>query len=1073
MDNSTNNSSNKNETNTGPIAWMVRNSVAANLFMVVLLLAGVIGLIRTKQEIFPEFSVGYVSIAVPYPGASPEEVEQGIILALEEGVRGIEGIKRVTSNSSENVGTVALELMLDADADKVLNDVKAAVDRITTFPEEAEKPQVTEISLRREVITLVLSGDQDLKTLQELAEQARADIRLDPNVTQVEVQDIPDLELSIEVPKSTLEAYRVTLDEIAMQIRIASLELPGGGIKTENGEILVRVSDRKKSVAEFADIIIKSSFQGAEVRLGDIATITDGYTDSDEASYYNGERAVRLVVYRIGDQTPTAVADAVKKYKEQLAMSLPDSVKVSIWADSSELLKGRIDLLMNNAKMGLVLVFLILALFLDVRLAFWVAMGIPISFLGSFIVLGQFDATINMISLFAYIVTLGLVVDDAIVVGENVFEKRQQGMSWLEAAIAGTKEMAVPVTFAVLTSVAAFSPLLFVPGVSGKFFKLIPSVVIAVLIISLLESFFVLPAHLGHMDDSKKNIFSRLFTPPREFVSNILDRFSDGPLDRTLRLATKYKYASLSLSVSMFFMAVGVVGGGILPFTFFPKIESDRISISARLPYGASIDQTIAIQRIIEETVDTVIEESGGREGLIKGIFSTAGAGPASRTGIPKGSHLTNVTIEMVSGEFRDIGAEEFANRIKAKMPPLPGVENIKYNTNLDGPGAGAAVDIQLKSPDFDELVLASAEMADILRSYPALISVENTYAAGKQQLDFQLLPEGRSLGLSSTDIARQIRSSFYGAEAVREQVGRLERKTMVRLPKAERIVENDVSDVKIKTMQGGYVPLEQVAERKRGQAPTSITREEGIRSINVRADLAPGVKSSREVLTDISASVFPELVAKYPNLTLDFAGEQRDQKETMSSLGQNFMLALLVIYALLAIPFRSYIQPFIIMSAIPFGFVGAVLGHVVMGYSLSVISMFGIVALTGVVVNDSLVLIDATNLFRSQGYSGIEAVLLGAKRRLRPILLTSLTTFLGLAPMIAEKSLQARFLIPMAISLGFGVLFSTLVILLLVPCLYLIIEDIRGLFGTKQHFTPTASIDVELDPTSIPVSEV
>ena len=1058
-----------NKSARGPIAWMTRNAVASNLLMGVLLLAGFFSVLQTKQEVFPGFSIDIIAVTVPYPGASPEEVEQGIVLAVEEQLRGIDGIKRINSNASENAGSIIVELLTDAKTDKVLNDVKSAVDRITTFPQDAERPQVEELSLRREVITLILSGDQDLKTLQQLAETARSEIRKDPNVTQIQVVDVPDLEMSIEVPKATLEAHGLTLDDIATQIRIASLELPSGGVKTANGEILVRVADRKRSVEDSNDLIVRSSFQGAELRLGDIATITDGYTDTDEESYYNGKRAVRLVIYRVGDQTPTDVANAVKNYKSQLELELPETISVSVWNDTSEILKGRIQLLMNNARVGLILVFCILALFLEFRLAFWVALGIPISFLGSFILLGQTGATINMISLFAYIVTLGLVVDDAIVVGENIFEKREKGLSWIDAAVEGAREMVVPVTFAVLTSVAAFSPLLLVPGVSGKFFGLIPTVVISVLLLSLIESFFVLPAHLGHMSDKAPGAFLRLMNRPREWMSVRLNRFIHGPFDSVLNIAVRNRYASFATAIALFFISIGVVGGGLLPFSFFPKIESDRISISATLPYGAPIENTAHVQRKIESAIDAALEDIEEKN-IIKGVFSTVGAGPLGRTGVPKGSHLTAVTIEMVSAEYRTIGAEELSRRIKENMPPLPGVENLKYNTNLDGPGAGAAVDVKLTSDDFESLATASDELADMLRGYPSLISIENTFSAGKQQLDYQILPEGRSLGLTSSDVARQLRSSFFGSEALREQVGRLERRTMVRLPKSERTVENDVSNIRIRTPRGGFVPLEQIAKRSRGQAPTSITREDGIRSINVRADLAPGVPSSREVLTDIEQTLFPALKEKYPGLELRFAGEQRDQQETMASLGQNYLLALLAIYGLLAIPFKSYIQPFIIMSAIPFGFVGAVGGHMIMGFSLSVISMFGIVALTGVVVNDSLVLIDAANNYRANGESPIQAVMNGAKRRFRPILLTSLTTFLGLAPMILEKSLQARFLIPMAISLGFGVLFATGIILLIVPSLYMIVEDLKGLSAKTREpneATPQSSVHGDVEATA------
>ncbi len=1055
------------EQSKGPVAWMTKNSVASNLFMFILLFAGAVSLTRTKQEVLPEFNLDMVVVSVPYPGAAPAEVEQGIILALEEAVQGVEDVKRIKSTAAENRGYVLIELNKGADSSKILNDVKSSIDRISTFPEDAEEPQVTELTLRREVITLILSGEQELSALQDLAEQARMELREDPQVTQVDIEGVPPLEMSIEVSKTVLESHRLTLDDIAMQIRMDSQELPAGGVKTDRGEILVRVADRKKTKEEFESIIIRSSFQGAELRLGDIATVRDGYADSDEAAFYDGKPAVRLVVYRIGEQTPIGVSNVVNDYKEKIARKLPDTVDIAVWKDSSEMLRGRIDLLLDNAKYGLLLVFVILALFLDFRLAFWVGLGIPISFLGSFIILGASGATINMISLFAYIVTLGMVVDDAIVVGENIFDKHENGLPWLEAGIKGAQEMIVPVTFAILTTIAAFSPLLVVPGVMGKFFRLIPLVVISVLILSLIESFFVLPAHLGHMKTRRTTRMAEILAKPRIWVSKRLERFIKGPFDRVLRATIDNRYISLSVAISIFLATLGAVIGGLVPFSFFPAIEGDVITVSAQLPYGVALDQTEKVQKIIEKTMEDTIEQVGGREGLVKGMYSTLGAGPATREGIPKGSHLTAVSVALLPLGERSIGSKELSNLIEENMPPLPNVENVKYVYSMDGPGAGADVDLQLISPDFEQLVLASEEMTSTLHSYSSLISIENSYSAGKPQLDFQIKPEARSLGITSTEVARQVRSSFFGSEALREQVGRFERKTMVRLAENERQAEGDIASLKIRTPQGGFVPIEEIVTITRGQAPTTITREDGVRMISVKAYLAPGVKSSREVLSDLETNVFPGLKDKYSGLEISFGGEQRDQRETGASLGPNYLLALFAIFTLLAIPFKSYIQPLIVMSAIPFGFVGAIGGHVIMGYSLSILSMFGIVALTGVVVNDSLVLIDSTNQARWRGMEAREAILFGAKRRFRPILLTSLTTFLGLTPMIWESSLQARFLIPMAISLGFGVLFATFVILLLVPALYMIVEDIIHLrdrvFSERRERKKTDQFIVEV----------
>ena len=1027
----------------GPIAWMAKNSVASNLFMFVLLFAGAIGLLQAKQEVLPEFDIGILQVIVPYPGAAPEEVEQGIVLALEEAVNGIDGVKRVTGTASENAGSVTIELLLGAEPDQVLNDVKSSIDRITTFPKDAEEPTVKELSLRKGVISLILSGEQDLMTLQQIAEQARKELRKDPNITQIDILGVPPRELTITIDRDVLRAHSMTLNDVAAQIRLSSLELPGGGIKTEGGELLLRLADRKRDAADFGNIILRSTYDGAELRLADIAQIKDGFEDNDQALFYNGKPAVELSVYRIGQETPTAVADAVKSYSDQLRAKLPATIDISYLNDQSELLKGRINLLLDNARIGLILVFIILALFLEFRLAFWVALGIPISFLGSFILLGNTDATINMISLFAYIVTLGLVVDDAIVVGENIYEEHENGLEWQEAAIVGAQKMVVPVTFAILTSIAAFAPLLLVPGISGKFFKLIPVVVISVLILSLIESFFVLPAHLGHMKSKKESRFFRVLNTPQRWVSKRLLRFVEGPFDKAVRWCTKYRYISFSAAISLFFLSVGLVAGGMVPFSFFPKLDGERITVAAKLPYGAPIEQTKAVQKEIEAAAYRALDSLGDRDKLLRGVLSSAGQGAESRQGVPIGSHLTTVQLSLVPSEDRTITTNDISDIWRKEIPDLPGVESLKLSAQV-GPGAGsAAVDVQIVSGDMETLKNASDELTLRLQGYQSLANIENTLSSGKKQLDFQLNDQARSLGLTSTDVAQQIRGAFFGAEALREQEGRSERKVMVRLPQEQRATESDINEVRVRTPQGTFVPLEQLVTFTRNQSPTNISREQGLRKVNVRAELAPGVKSSRETISSLTSKDFVELLEKYPGIELSLAGEQRDQGETMASLGRNFLLALFAIYSLLAIPFRSYTQPFIIMSAIPFGFVGAIVGHMMMGYTMSIISMFGIIALTGVVVNDSLVLIDSANTYRANGATPFEAVIQGAKRRFRPILLTSLTTFLGLAPMILEKSVQARFLIPMAISLGFGVLFATFIILLVVPALYMILEDI------------------------------
>ena len=1045
----------------GPLAWMAGNPVAANLLMVLLLVGGVLGMTSIKQEVFPEFDLDIVTVAVPYPGASPTEVEQGIILAVEEEVRGIEGVKHVTSSASEGLGTVTIELLLGAQPDQVLADVKSAVDRITSLPEDAERPEVMAAALSVEVVSLVLYGDLDRVTLHELAEGARLQLLSDEEITQVEVFGIPPLEIAIEIPRENLESFGLTLDEVARQVAATSLELPGGGVKTEGGELLVRMADRRRSGAEFADVILRGTAGGAEVRLGDIATIRDGFADTDQASYYNGQPAVRLTAYRVGNETPTRVAGAVHDYADRLRVELPATVSVDIWDDDSEKLRGRIDLLVRNARYGLFLVVLILALLLNLRLAFWVSLGIPISFLGTFLFLPSMDMSINMVTLFGFIVTLGLVVDDAIVVGENIYEKMQRGIPRMRAAVEGAQEMALPVTFSILTTIVAFSPLFFVPGTMGKVFMMIPAVVVTVLIMSLVESFFILPAHLAHSRAAEGGTgrIARI----QKRIADALQWHNQRVFLPVLKVVLEYRYIAISIAVMMFLTAAGVVVSGVVPFNFMPRMEGDLVTASVRMPYGTPVERTLVIREQLESAAAQAVAECGG-DAIVRGMYTRVGEGPAARRSAREvGGHLVSVELALVPTDQRDVSSEEFSQLWESHVPPITGVEALIFNSS-SGPGAGSAVDVKITHTDDDVLAQVSNSLAETLREYSALTSVDNSYASGKPQLDYELLPHASTLSLTGNDVARQLRSSFYGAEALREQRGRNEIKVMVRLAEAQRISEYDIEQLLIRTPAGGFVPLSYVARFDRSRAPTVISREDGVRAVNVSAALAPGSKSSREILKSLKEDEFPTLLERYPGLTLELVGRQREQNEAFAALGKGYLIALLIIYALLAIPFRSYSQPLIIMSAIPFGFIGAVVGHMVMGYELTLISMFGIIALSGVVVNDSLVLLHRVNQLRAEGESAMDALVHACLRRFRPILLTSATTFLGLAPMIFETSVQARFLVPMAVSLGFGILFATFIILLIVPSLYLVLEDARELLADPGagHTDPSPAAVLE-----------
>ncbi len=1044
----------------GPIAWMTKNSVAANLIMLVAIIGGLISVVSLKQEVFPEFELDVISVTVTYPGASPSEVEQGIVLAIEEAVRGLDGVKRIKSVAAEGAGNVSIELLLGVDPNKVLADVKNEIDRIQTFPLDAEEPTVSVMSRRRPVISLIFSGAHDDATLHEIAETARADLLALPEITQVEISGVRPLEVSVEVPRETLEAYGLSLEQIAQQIRSASVELPGGGIDTKGGELLVRVADRRKRGSDFGDIVVHSPTRSEEVRLSDIATIHDGYEDTDQASLFDGNPAVRLTAYRVGDETPTSVAEAVKTYAERADAELPDNVSVAVWDDDSELLESRIDLLVRNAKSGLLLVLVTLALFLQRRLAAWVALGIPISFLGAFMLMGVLDASINMVTLFALIVTLGMVVDDAIIVSENIHSKRLQGMGPLEAAIVGAREMSVPVVFSILTTCAAFAPLFFIPGTMGKIMSMIPLVVIAVLVVSLIESFFVLPAHMAHESNPRGlwassigPVFTMVMLPVdhlQRIVNKWLNAFIENVYRPFLNVMLRWRYAVVASGVASLMVCASLVKSGVVPFAFFPTLEGDIVTASVRLPYGTPLEHTTEVAQILEHAADETVAEFGG-DSIKRGMFTQIGTGPKGRGPsagpAAQGSHLVTIELGLVPSEKRDFSSQRFADSWRSRLPPMAGIEALTVGASA-GPGAGKAVDVQLSHRDSRVLAEASEILASRLTEYPSLTNIENTYSAGKPQLDFRLRNEALGLGITSSDVARSLRSAFFGAEALREQRGRNELKVRVRLPQEQRNSEYDLEQLTVAAPGAGFVPLTYVADFARGQAPTAITREDGNRNVNVSAELVTGVKSARPELEALENDVLPQLRAQYRGLDTALVGQQRERSDSFSSLGPNFLFALFVIFALLAVPLKSYSQPLVVMSAIPFGILGAVLGHMLLDYSLSFISVLGIIALSGVVVNDSLVLVDAVNSFRAQGNDYWQSVILAGTRRLRPILLTSLTTFFGLLPMIFETSRQARFLIPMAISLGFGALFVTGIALLLVPALYIIVEDVRGLLG-------------------------
>lgn len=1064
----------------GPIGWMAAHPVAANLLMAVLVIGGILFALGVKREVFPEIEMDMVTVVVAYPGASPQEVEEGVVLSIEDEISSLDGIKKINSISVEGVGTVMAELLTSANPDRTYNDIKSTVDRITSFPQDAERPVISLVTNRRQVLSLLVHGDVDLKSLDRLAEEIRSELLSDERITLVEKTGIPPPEISVEVPSDNLRRYGLTLPQISTAVRAASIDLPGGAVKTSGGEVLVRTTERRDFGEEFRDITLIARADGTRVRLRDVATVVDGFRETDEELYYNGQPAIDLQVYRVGEEVPLQVSSAVYDLVERRQGTLPDSVGIAIVNDESEDYRDRLSILGKNGLIGLLLVVTVLGIFLRPAVAFWVSLGIAISFCGSFFLIPLLGVSLNMISLFAFILVLGIAVDDAVVVGEAIFYHRR-GDNRLEAAIVGTREVLVPVTFAVITTIIAFIPLALVPGITGKFFRNIPFIVIPVLLLSLIESVFILPAHLRHVGRTRLrgrkgrrrslNPFKKLGALQLRF-SEWVERVIAGQVPPIVRRLVRDRYLTVAVMFSALVIAVSVVAGGHIKFNFFPRIEGEFANGVIELPFGAPVADTREIARRVtraaEEVGAELLEEGRmrpGRDGTMPdtvfrgieakiGTADTGAFGPGQGFAVT-GGHVGVVTVHLVPDAEREFGSAEFTARWRDQVGEVSGVDRLSFDFN-DGPSAGAKVSVQLEHTQTPPLEAAAARVAASLGTYNGVFDVDDGFKVGKPQLDLELKPAAKGFGLTERALAGQVRGAFFGAEASRQQRGRDELRVYVRLPREERDSVHAIENLLIRTPGGGEIPLHQAAYVRPGRSFTEILRVDGRRTVTVTADIDPTATTGNDIRAALARTILPEVVADTPGLTFNFSGEQEAQAEAVASLSGNLVIAMLAMYALMAIAFRSYLQPLVVLSAVPFGMFGAVVGHLIMGYDLSFLSIFGLVALSGVVVNDSLVLIDAVNQLRAEGRSLIDAVVGGVTRRVRPVILTSLTTFFGLMPIILERSNQAQWLVPMALSLGFGVLFVTGIALILVPCTYMMVDDLkRGLrwmvFGSQS----------------------
>ncbi|MDG6098926.1 efflux RND transporter permease subunit [Alteromonas sp. ZYF713] len=1032
-------------THKGLIAWFARNSVAANLLMWILLIGGVFGAFGIQKQVFPNFEVNIISVRVPYLGAAPQEVEEGVLLKVEDAIKDLDGIKQITSTATEGMGSVTIEVEEDYDVQVVLDEVKSQVDAIPSFPGNTEKPIVYRTKFQQDVLWIAVYGDASERELKEFAKNLRDDVANLPGISNVQVVGDRDYEISIEMSEYTLQKYDLTFSEVVNAVRQSSVDLPGGAIKSDNGNILLRTKGQAYTGWEFAQIVLLTRADGSRLTLGDIATIDDGFVEDPQYAMFDNQPAVNVRVKAVGDQNALEISKEVNQYLAKNKKDFPAHIKADAWGDSSFYLADRLNMMLENMFWGGVLVFLVLSLFLKIKLAFWVMVGLPVCFLGTLMVLPMegLGVSINMLSLFAFILVLGIVVDDAIIMGESAYSEIDAKGHSTDNVIAGVKKVAMPATFGVLTTIAAFSPMLMVSGPFGVIWKTIGLVVIVCLTFSLIESKLILPAHLAHMrlkpyDPAKANRFQRF----RDFFSEGIKSFIKNIYAPFLVKAVKARYVTLAAFVSMLILTYGMFKGDWVRFVFFPTIPSDFVMASVELEPGSSLSQR-------DKAMDTLLDAMYRMD---EQLTRETGSGVISHAvAFDQGSLGGQVFAELSKGESREVTDTEIQRRWREFMPEIPGVKTLNFNAP-GGPGGGSDLSFEFSSSDITQLELISKDVKAALAEYNGVSDINDTFAGGADEIQLQLKPQAEALGITLQQLGQQVRYGFYGAEVQRVQRDDEEVKVMVRYPREERNSIGHLETMRVRSPAGQDVPFEQVADIELGKGYDSIIRVDGQRSVTVSAAVDKDIAEPNEVTMEMITRVIPEIMKKYPRVEFKLQGNSREQMEAMTSLAQGLLFALFAIYALLAIPLRSYTQPLIIMSVIPFGIVGAILGHLMLGHAVSVLSICGIIALSGVVVNDSLIMVDFVNRARQEGHRLMDAAISAGTQRFRAIILTSLTTFMGLVPIMFERSLQAQVVIPMAISLAFGILFATVITLLLVPALYVILDDIKnGLTRNKR----------------------
>ena len=1033
----------------GPIAYMASNGIAANLLMMGIVAAGLVSLTGLEREAWPTTPFYHIEVSMAYPGATPEEIEESIVVKIEDQVSGLDDVKAVKSVAAPGMASVRVQMDSRTDMDRALDDIESAVNRIQSFPAGAERPRFQEMDNRFSMMRLIVYGDISERSLKELAYQIEDELTTLPSVSQVAVSGARNYEISIEVPLHRLKALGLTLIDIAGAIRRSSLDLSAGSIDTRESQIRVRTLGQNYDQQDFEEIVLLSGRDGTVVRLGDIAEVRDGFQEANLIVRHQNRPAVFVEVFRAGGEQVMDVATTVRAHlANEVIPALPDGVGITVWNDESQAYEERADLLLKNGILGLLLVLVALSLFLQVRLALWVAVGLAVSGVGALAVMMAFDVAINTISLFSFVLAIGIVVDDAIVVAEHIQSERNRGTPGVAAAIRGVRRIKVPLTFAVLTSVVAFVPLLFIPGGVGDVWRALPIILIAMLLVSLVESLFVLPNHLSHLpgpDWVPANGFDRFFSRLQSRVDAQLRRFVQGPLDRALRFATDRPGVTMTGAVGVLVLSISLVPAGIVPTTLADDVEGDIVTVVLEMPDGATAPRTHEVARELEAAGRQVIDRLSRNQPedappLLTGVTVTVGMGSRIEGGLnpeptlnPQ-ANIATIEFKLLGAQQRRISTGEVVQAWREEVGVLPYVRGITFSGEIFT--LGNPVEAVLSHPDPERLARIADSVVDGLRSVNGVYDIRSDHAPGIPEVQLELRPEARTLGLTRQELARQTRAAFFGEEAVRVQRGREEVRVYVRLPADERNSITDIEGYLLRTPGGGEVPIVSAASLSPGVSPSALRRRDGQRVVTVTADVDASVISGDEANQILAGSILAELTAAYPDLAYTFGGEQQQQLESIDALYRGFAVALIMIFALLAIPLRSYTKPFIIMAVIPFGFIGVILGHWILGVALSAISFMGIFGLSGVVVNDSLVMIDFIDQKLREGAPPRTAIIEGAKGRFRPIMLTSVTTFLGFTPLILERAIQAQFLIPFAASLGCGILFITAILMMVVPAL-------------------------------------